>query len=338
MSRKACWFLLGVACWTGCHQQQIHDPVRLPAAQVRTWKVEPQTEVLSEAIVGTVRPKLTAWLAAKIGGRIEELRVAPGDRVTAGQVLVVLDELEIKARLAQAEAVLAQARADMDRYQALLKGNAVTQAEFDAMETRQRVAQAGVDEAKAALDQTRLLAPFGGVITRKLADVGDLASPGRPLLGLEDSSQLRLEADVPEALIGELELGAICQVEIDALDVKLEGVVREMAPTADPNSRTFPVKLDLPAHPDLRAGLFGRVAIPAGRAPMLWIPRSALRIQGQLKTVFVVEEGRARLRLVRTGRELADRVEIVSGLDVGEPLVLEGVERLQDGQPVQEAS
>jgi RND family efflux transporter MFP subunit len=335
MMKNTGWCLLLAACFCGCHREERVHPVQLPVAEVGVWRVEAQDEVLLEEIVGTVRPKLTAWLAAKVGGRIEEMRVSPGDQVTAGQVLVVLDEQEMQARLAQAEAVFAQATADLKRYRALLEGNAVTRAEFEAMETRQRIAEAAVAEAKAAASQTILLAPFGGVVTRKLADVGDLASAGRPLLGLEDPSQFRLEADVPEALIGNVSLGTVCPVEIGALSAKLEGVVRELAPTADASSRTFAVKLDLPSFQGLRAGLFGRVAIPAGRVRILWVPRHALMTHGQLHTVFVIHEGTSALRLVRTGRETVERVEIVSGLEEGEQMVVEGVQQLQDGQPVQ---
>ena len=112
------------------------------------------------------------------------------------------------------------------------------------------------------LGYARITAPFAGVIVKKLANLGDLATPGRPLYELEDPRRLRLEADVPEALVGGIVLGDEMPLRIPSIDLDLSGVVREIAPSADPNSRTFLVKLDLPDHDGLRTGLFGRVSVP----------------------------------------------------------------------------
>jgi multidrug efflux pump subunit AcrA (membrane-fusion protein) len=114
----------------------------------------------------------------------------------------------------------------------------------------------------------------------------------------------------------------------------LEGVVSEIAPAADPGSRTFLVKLDLPSTPSLRAGQFGRVAIPVGGTSALLTPASAVVVRGQMELVFVVSEGHARLRIVKTGRRIGDDVELVSGVDAGESLVVDNPSRLVDGQPL----
>jgi RND family efflux transporter MFP subunit len=152
---------------------------------------------------------------------------------------------------------------------------------------------------------------------------------------MEDGRALRLEADVPEAVVGTLRLGDVLPVRVDALTTGLRGVVSEISPAGDPGSRTFLVKLDLPPEPDLRAGQFGRVALPVGETTALRVPVSAVVQRGQMEMVFVVEDGKARLRIVRTGRRFGDEVELVSGMEGGETLVVENAATLLDGQPLQ---
>jgi RND family efflux transporter MFP subunit len=165
--------------------------------------------------------------------------------------------------------------------------------------------------------------------------VGDLAAPGKALLEMEDARDLRLEADVPEAVIGRIALGDKLSVRVSGVTNELEGVVSEIAPSADPNSRTFLVKVDLPPTPGLRAGQFGRVAVPVGETSALRVPATAVLQRGEMEIVFVVVNGHAQLRLVKTGKRVGDEVELVSGVDVGDPVVVDGAGNLADGQPVE---
>jgi RND family efflux transporter MFP subunit len=273
-------------------------------------------------------------IEAKISGRVEQMPIAAGQSVQSGELLVQLDAREIQARLDQASALRDQADADLQRFSALLAQEAVTRAEFDAVQARQRIGQAAVTEAETQLAHTRVLAPFDGVITRKHADVGDLAAPGRPLVEIEDPSRLRLVANVPEALIGRLRLGDTLRVRVDAINQILEAPVAEIAPSADPNSRTFLAKLDLPGHPGLRAGQFGRVSIPVGELSALRVPASAVLRRGQMEIAFVADNGHARLRLVKTGKLLGEEIEILSGIDTNESVIVDGLVGLLDGQPI----
>jgi RND family efflux transporter MFP subunit len=184
------------------------------------------------------------------------------------------------------------------------------------------------------LAYARVVAPFDGIVTYKLADVGDLAAPGKPLFEVADPKELRAEADVPESLIGRVQIGNKLQVRFSTLELLLEGAVSEVAPVADANSRTFLVKMDLPAEPQLRAGMFGRVLVPAGERASLSIPAGSVTRRGQLELVYVVEEDLARLRLVKTGKWSGDKVEIVSGLEGGEMVITSASGTLVDGQPV----
>jgi RND family efflux transporter MFP subunit len=261
--------------------------------------------------------------------------VAPGQTVKAGELLAQLDAREIQARLDQALALREQFGRDTERLRGLLAQNAVSRQEFETVESHYRVAVASVTEAETMLGYAKIVAPFDGVVTRKLADVGDLATPGRPLLELDNPQLLRLEADLPESLINRVQLGATLSVHTasDAGDVA--GVVSEIAPVADPASRTFNVKLDLPSNGSLRAGQFARVAIPVGETRALRVSASAAIQRGQMELVFVVANRQAQLRLVKTGKRIGDTVELVSGVSAGEQVVVEGASRLRDGQPVE---
>lgn len=307
----------------------------LPTVSVKTHKVGEVRRQASEEVVGTVRARLRSVIEAKISGRIERLPVFTGQRVAAGDLLVQLDAREVQARLDQALAVREQTDSDLKRFTTLLGQEAVTRAEFDAVQARQRVAQAAVTEAETMLGYMRVVAPFNGVVTRKWADVGDLASPGRPLVEMEEPSQLRFEAAVPEALVDKLQLGARLPVRVPTLGRDLEGTVAEIAPSSDPGSRTFVTKLDLPTDPGLRAGQFGRVLVPVSESAALRVPAGAVHRRGQLELVYVVVDGRAQLRLVKTGKPVGDEIELVSGVEAGELVVVESAAPLADGQPVQ---
>ncbi len=309
-------------------------PPNLPSAVVRVQTVENKQRVAVEEVVGTVRAKLHSVIEAKISGRIEKMLVVPGQNVTTGELLVQLDAREVQAQLDQALALRQQAQNDLKRATDLFQQKILAQSEYDNAQSRFRVADAAATEAETLLGYTKVIAPFDGVITRKYVDVGDLASPGKPLLEMEDARDLRLEADVPEAVIGHLTLGDKLGVRVSGVTNELEGVISEIAPSADPNSRTFLVKLDLPATPGLRAGQFGRASMPVGETSALRAPASAVVQRGQMELVFVVVNGHAQLRLVKTGKRIGDEVELVSGVDAGEQVVTEGAGNLVDGQPL----
>jgi RND family efflux transporter MFP subunit len=306
----------------------------LPPANVRIVTVTADTNAATEEVIGSVRSRTRVVVEAKLSGRIEMLPVSLGQRVKAGDLLVQLDVREIQAKLDQSVALRKQAARDLERFANLLKQEAVTQAEYDAVEARQRVAEAAVIEAETMLSYAKIVAPADLVVARKLAEVGDLATPGRPLLELEDPDALRLEADVPEALIGRIQQGARLPVTTANADKPIDGTVIEVAPSADATSRTFRVKLDLPAGSGLRSGQFGRVAVPLAAASTVQVPAAAVVTRGQMEIVFVATNQTAHLRLVKTGRRFGDRVELVSGLSAGEQVVVENATGLCDGQPL----
>ena len=326
--------IVAVPFLAGCRKPVEPARPEPPSVTVRAQTVERKSRAATEDVVGTVRPKLSAVIEAKVSGRIEQMLVVPGQLVKAGEPLVRLDAHEIQSRLDQAVAVRQQAGNDLKRATDLVRQNILSQSEFDAAQSKFSIAAAAEAEAKTMIDYTVILAPFDGVITRKLADVGDLAAPGKPLLQMENPGTLRLEADVPEALIGNVKIGDPLAVSVATITNDITGAVAEMSPAADSNSRTYLVKLDLPADPGLRSGQFGRVRVPVGEASAIRVPASAVIQRGQMELVYVVANGRAQLRLVKTGNLVGGEVEVVSGLNSGEPVVTEGAAALTDGQTV----
>ena len=319
---------------TGCGRKTERPAESLSAVAVRVQTVERKSRVATEEVVGTVQAKLRSVIEAKVSGKISQMLVVPGQKVKHGEPLATVEAHEVQSRLDQALAVRQQAEGDMKRFASLLEQKILSQSEYDGAQSKFKVADAAVKEAETLLSYTKVTAPFDGTVTRKHADVGDLAAPGKPLLEMEDSTALRLEADVPEAVVGKLSLGDKLPVHISALETEIEGVITEISPAADPGSRTFLVKLDLPAQASLRAGQFGRVAMPVGEAVALRVPASAIVQRGQMEMVFVVSDNKAQLRLVKTGKRISDEVELVSGVGSGEKVVVENAESLQDGQPL----
>jgi RND family efflux transporter MFP subunit len=331
------WVALGsVACLAlGCRPVPSQVPVvARPAARVTLQTVEWTPYAGTEEVVGTVRAQRRTVVEAKVMGRIVSLESRLGHGVQTGDLLVQLEAPELSARRDQARVVLEQAARERDRFQGLVQQKTVSPQEFDVVESRWRVAKAGLAEAETLLGYTRVVAPFDAAVSRKLAEVGDLATPGRPLLELEVPGELRLEADVGEGLIERLQVQQSVSVRVGR-DLVLTGKVAEIAPAADPVSRTFLVKVDMPNTAGVRSGQFGRLAVPLGASPILRVPTTAVLRRGQLEYVLVAVEGTARLRLVRTGRVLGDAVELISGMEPAERVVVGGVASVVDGQKLE---
>lgn len=196
-------------------------------------------------------------------------------------------------------------------------------------------ASAATDVAKAQLSYLRIRAPFAGVVSARLAEPGDLASPGTPLLRIEKQGEYRLAANFPESVLGTLKVGMVVPVSIDALDWKGDGRVAEIAPIVDASTRTVAVKVALPTQNSVRSGLYGKASAPGGERSVLLIPARAVRSSGQLTTAFVVDGGVARSRMLKLGGERNGASEVLSGLTAGEQVVLRPTDALRDGNPVE---
>jgi RND family efflux transporter MFP subunit len=348
------WLALAVAVnsLTGCSNER-----RIEAAAPETLNnvqvfVAQKTAVPDwlEAM-GTVRAAQTSQLASQIMGSIVTVQAREGERVEGGQVLVVIDDAQLRAAVEQATAAELAAQKDLSaaeseftltqttlkRYQQLYDKKSVSPQEFDEIKTRSQSAEARRDMARASLAQanaalaqartslgyTRIRAPFAGVVTERKADPGTLASPGMPILTLEDTRNYRLEVTVDESDVHFVHAGQSATANIDALgSTEITGKVVQIVPAADPGSRSFLVKIELPRDAHLRSGLFGRAQFSRGERSALLIPRTVVVERGQLQGVYVLDsEQIAGLHYVTLGRTAGQQVEVLSGLEGGEKVI-----------------
>ncbi|PIE57914.1 MAG: efflux transporter periplasmic adaptor subunit [Desulfobulbus propionicus] len=298
-----------------------------------TTVVKRQVPHLTE-VVGTLEAVQRAVISAKVSGVISKIPVVLGSSVQEGSLLIQIKAAEIGARLKQAEAQLHQAQRNLDREKKLLQKHATTTETVQSMQDQYNLAKAAYTEVEAMYGYTSITAPFSGVVTLKNVHVGDLATPGHPLIRIEDNTRLQVRTAVPESLIRTLHPGDQLHVRVPAAGVNTLATVAEVAPSADPASRTAPVTLDLPYQKNLRSGQFARVVLPGTMQTGYYIPIQAVSSVGQMDRVFVVRDNRASLRLVRKGLQIDDQVEILSGLEPGEEVIVDSSHPLRDGQKV----
>lgn len=316
------WPVLLALVLAGCERTATPPAADLPPVKVQTVAVQPQKVPDIYEVVGTVRPKVGATVSPKVMATIQQIPVKPGDAVKAGDVLAQLDDREMRAAFERAQS-------DYDRYKRLLEQGVSTAAEFQSAEERYRV-------AKAALSYTSITAPYDGIVADKLCEIGDLAVPGKPLFSVEQPTDYRLEAYVPERYGSAVPVGATVHVIVEAVGGECDATVGEVVPANDPVSRSFLIKVDLHRRKPLKSGLFGRAQIVVGERSGLFVPKTAVRERGQLTFVFIAQDGRARMRLVRTGKPTGDRVELLSGVEPGEKIVVNADGGLVDGQHIED--
>ncbi len=340
--------LLGliIAWLAGVFEEKI-QPGKLPAVeQVVPGDPADKTEVVEEVVkeyyseaVGTLKSSTRAEISARIMAPITEIRVKAGDAVKTDQLLITLDRRDAESRHSQAEASLESARAslsqaenDFKRDKEMFDEKVIAARRFEQTKTALDVARANmkraeqaVTEANVVLSYTVIKAPQNGTIVDRLAEPGDIASPGVPLLVLYDPASLRLEVPVMENLALKLKLGDALTVHIDALDRDVAATVDEIVPQAEAASRSFLVKVALHRSDDLYEGMFGRLRIPVGTRRHLCMPLAAIQTIGQLQFVDVLEPDGHSLerRLITTGRVgVPGHVEVLSGLNAGDRVVL----------------
>lgn len=301
--------------------------------------------------VGTVRAAQTSQLASQIMGTLVNVDVREGERVQAGQLLAMIDDTQLRAAVAQATAGELAAQKNLsatesefrlaentkNRYQRLFEKATVSAQEFDVVKSRYESAEArrdmaraelaqadaAVAQARASLDYTRIRAPFTGMVTDRKADPGTMASPGMAIFTVEDTRNYRLEVTVDESDAPLVHFGETAPVAIDALKgTEITGKVVQIVPSADPGSRSFLVKIELPRDAHLRSGQFGRAEFARGARSALLIPRTAVVDRGQLQGVYALDSDQiASLRYVTLGQAFGQQVDVLSGLRGGERLI-----------------
>ncbi len=302
-----------------------------PLATIRTILV-PRVE----SAVGSIRAVYETSIASKLLAKVVEMKVTAGKRVATDDVLVRLDDAELRARLRRnqatadgARAVRDQAKIEVERVRLLFAQGSAARIELDredtalkAAEARVRYAEQAVNESQTILDYATIASPLDGIVVDKLVEEGDTVTPGQLLLTLYDPTRMQLVASVRESLTRRLRVGQSLEVQVDALGKTCQGRVSEIVPEAHSASRTFSVKVTGPCPAGIYSGMFGRLLIPLDEEEVLVVPASAVRRVGQLDLVDVADGSVLRRRLVRLGRSYGDDVEVLSGLRAGEQVVV----------------
>jgi RND family efflux transporter MFP subunit len=315
----------------GTAEQKAGEAVKATVATARMT----EQPVYYEA-VGTVTARTASTVSGKLMGVVRAVHVHEGDLVKQGDLLVTIDQRQVKAQLDQALANAEVAGKEYRRYQQLLKEQSASQQEFDRAEARYREAQAAVDAARVSQKDAKVRAPYDGRVTAKMIDPGDLASPGTPFVTIEQEGIFCTDLVLPERYIQALKLGLGVKVVVPAMNnQEFSGEVGRIVPSADARSRSFQIKVRMPEGPDFKSGMFARVFIPVGGTGRLLIPQTAVVKEGQLDGIFVVDnEQTAHFRLVRTGQVFGDQVEVLSGLSDGQRYVQSVPPALRDGVKV----
>lgn len=314
-----------------------------PAAPPLSVRVIPVRTVESAATVrvpGTVEAVERSTIAARINATITAVPVKLGSRVEPGEVLVQLRADELNARAAQARAQLEQVRRNLARENRLLAQQAATAESVRNLRDSERIAAAALREAEAMLAYTRITAPYAGLVSRKMVNSGDLAAPGMPLLELESASALQVRAQAPEEVVAILQQDDLLTVLFPATGEQMQAQLQEISPAANPAVRSATIILALANGPEmssnLRSGQYVQVLLPGGASrQIMLVPAAAVSSWGQMERVFVLEDNRARLRLVRTGARMGEEIEINSGLSAGEQVILGVAGQLAHDRPVQ---
>ena len=291
------------------------------------------TVTIIEEVPASVEATQATLISSRLMARITAFSVRAGDMVKRGDLLLELENSDIKAQVQQAEAQvratsarLLEASKTLDRVKELQDGGVMSVSDLDkavagheSLLAERAGARQSLEEAKTALSYTEIVAPFDGRIVDRFAEPGDTAQPGTNLLALYNPLYLRIEAQVREHLALDLEVGQRLQVEVPSLNKTVDAVIEERVPAADPGSRSFLVKAGVAFDKDMLPGMYARLLVPADSETQLTIPADRVAHVGQLDLVWVVQDGHSYRRFVRIGQLVDDgQIEILTGLAEGD--------------------
>jgi len=317
-------------------------------------------------VQGTTLPICEAKISAKIGGRLSNIFVQENSPVQQGELVAKLDPTDAQIRLEQAEAGLSTAKAglkqaetnfelaklEFERAQRLKESNSIAQSAYDKANTGYKMACAqlelantqlkqadvGLTAAKQLLADTNITSPISGVITSKSINKGEMVNPTVPILTVMDISTIKVELAISEDLITKIKKGSRHKVYFDAYPKKMfTGIVSEIFPTINPQSRTFSCFLHIPNPQDLiKPGMFARVKLELEKHQnVLCVPQGAVFNRGLDNYLYVVFGNKAKLKQVKLGIQDLEKVEIIEGLTYNEEVIIRGIENLHDGVIVQ---
>ncbi len=359
-------FTILFALITGCSKKgEEKKEILSPKISAPLLTIEKKKTTDVYEVSGNIVSKNPVNIVSKTMGTVVSVNAFEGDRVSKGKLIIQIDSPEVTAMLNRTQASIEEAQKalmiakaneklafnTLKRYENLYNEQAISQQEFEIKETAYLVAKSEVERLENVIKQAEaerervkgmqsylfVYAPLSGVITKKYVNPGTNVLPGMQLLTIEPENDLRVEVDVDEKVYGFIKQGMILSVYVETLGREFKGVVSEIVPAIDPQSRTFRVKLDLPKDKSLAIGLYANVKIGLGTKESIFIPKTAIYTKGQLDYVYVVgKDNKLSLRLVRTGSKHDNMVEILSGLNEGERIVKVITESVQEGAELQQ--
>ena len=287
---------------------------------------------------GRVEAVQQATVSAQTSGRIAELPFDVNDYVAAGDIVMRFTDTEQRAALASANAALEEARArlaeasqEFERFSRMIENNSISKSQFDqsranrdAAQARLRAAQSGVATAQEQLEYTVVRAPYAGIVSRRHVELGELVSPGQPLISGLSLQQLRVNVDVPQSMFHAVRTIGKAYAYVDGERIEAESLT--FFPVADEMANTFRVRVNLPdGAATLYPGMFIKVGFVVGETKRLLVPASAVVRRSELSAVYVTDGATISLRQVRLGRRIDESIEILAGLEEGEVVATDPV-------------
>jgi len=330
--------VLALAVVSGCKKPAAATAAARPPVQVIVVEArrQPVSETLS--LPATVAPNETVELKPEADGIVLEIHFAEGERVSKGQILVQLDATKLAAELAEAEANLRLSGANHERAKQLFQNKLISQQDFDQTASSFAVNQAGLELKRRQLKDASVSAPFSGIVGARQVSPGQVVSRSTSLTSLVDLDVVKIEVKIPEKYLRQLRVGQPLEFSVAAFpDEKFHGEVYFISPQIDEGTRTALIKARIPnAEGKLRGGMFASLDLTLQlREAAIVIPEPALMSNGDLFSVFIVDEkGTAQIRPVQVGYRLAGKAEIVKGLESGDKVVVEGLQKLHSGSAV----
>lgn len=348
--------IITVAAFNACtrENEKKDETNGLPiAVRLSTVSEGSQPKILASGVVEAAQ---TANISTRAMGRITNIYVKTGDRVSKGQLLASVWDEDIKAKRAQADAMIAEAegayvtaKKDYDRFTHLYNQQSATAKELDnstlqynSAKARMAAARQMRGEVNANLSYNSLRASFAGVVTQKLAEVGTITNPGMPILTIEQDEILQVTASIAESDISNIHLGDVANIQIKSTGKLFDGKIIQINPSAQFTGGQYIVKISIPAtaRKDIYAGMFAGVSISVkdtGQAGLnaVLVPSSAIINRDELKGIYTVGvNNTALLRWVRLGKNYGEKVEVISGLSKNEKFICSAESKLYNGAKV----
>jgi len=308
------------------------QPISVVTATVQAETVERRAEV-----TGTLAAWEEAVISIEAEGRLVSVRADLGDRVRKGEILAQIASQEYGYKKTQAEAELAAAKTDFDRVSGLSVKDMATRQDLDESRRRLDVARTAMDLAEKKLSDTTLRAPFDGKVAQRFVNLGEYVRLGTPAFQLVRISPLKFKGDVPEHYSADVKVGDPVEAFSESFPGRsLKGKVVRISPSISVDSRAFPIEAEIENPSEgVKPGTFAKLSILTGTAEQaLTVPDTAVSEFAGNPRVFVVQDGKARERIITIAGRIRDRVIAATGLKPGETVIAAGLDLLTDGQPV----